>query len=229
MIIRIFAAASYRQQNTLHKQFMSSINNIDMRLSEIGLIDILRLDPTIRTDIRYATTNNFTGTILYDEPFGIYAEPEIAKRIAKANKELSRIMPGHTLIIFDAARPLSTQLKMYEYVKGSDLERYIAKPDGEHIGGFHNYGMAVDLSICNNDGKLLDMGTDFDSFSSTAHVGNELQLLKEGKISQDAYNNRMLLYWLMGSQALLPYPYEWWHYQYYDKESDKTMFQLIDF
>lgn len=202
---------------------------IDTYLREAGLMDLRELDPTIGTDIRYATTSNFTGRVLYPEPFGLFLEPELAQRVVAAHAMLKKVMPGHRFVVFDTVRPISVQYRMFDLVRGTDAEPYIAYPSGEHPGGFHNYGMAIDLSIAGPDGCLLDMGTDFDSFAPEAHAGDERRLLAEGRISPQAYTNRMLLYWLMGSQQLLPYPYEWWHYQFYWEETDKKRFKLIDF
>lgn len=198
-------------------------------LESLGLVNIRALDPSIKTDIRYATPNNFTGNILYDELYGVYAEPELARRVAAANSELHRIFPDYNIVVFDATRPLKVQYKMFDLVKGTEMEPYIALPSGEYPGGFHNYGMAVDISICDGNGQLLDMGTDFDSFSSLAHAGNERQLVADGLMTTEVYANRSLLYYLTGCQSLMPYPYEWWHYQYYQNEEDKKLFKLIDF
>lgn len=195
-----------------------------------GLFNLQELDPTIRSDVRYATSENFTGIILYKEKFGLYAEPNLARAICKANAELNAMLPGHSIVVFDAARPLTIQKQMFDIVKGTSSERYVANPyNNDFPGGFHNYGMAVDLSICNSEGQLLDMGTDFDSFSGLAHVGNERNLMKDGIITPGAYANRMLLYSIMGRQNLLPHPFEWWHYQLEQNELDKYQHVVLDF
>lgn len=195
---------------------------------ECGLINVCDLDPTIKTDIRYATENNFTGDVLYNHNPGTFCVPELAHAIVKANKLLKHLCPSSTIIIFDAARPMSVQRKMYDLVKDTPSERYVANPYGAYSGGFHNYGMAVDLSICDNDGTLWDMGTDFDSFREIAHVGSERVLLDNNEISFEAYRNRMLLYYIMAQNGLLPYRYEWWHYQYHQREEDKSKFILLE-
>lgn len=205
------------------------LKSINAFLADNGLVDVLKLDPTILTDVRYASENNFTGTVLYPVKFGIFLEPELAARIVRAHARLKEILPDARFVIFDAARPLNVQYRMFDSVKGTDKEKYIAYPSGEFPGGFHNYGMAVDISIAHSDGRLFDMGTDFDSFAELAHVGNERTLLSKGEITHEVYRNRMFLYWLMAEQELLPYPYEWWHYQYFQREEDKKNFVLIDF
>lgn len=198
-------------------------------MEEAGLIDILSLNPTLKKDIRYASADNFTGRVLYRTAFSLYAEPKLAEGIARAQEALQRLYPGYSIVIFDAARPLSVQREMYDIVRGTDWEPYIANPYAEGGAGFHNYGMAVDLSIADDKGSLLDMGSGFDSFTTLSHVGNERTLLLEGKITPEAYANRMLLFALMGREGLLPHKFEWWHFQYYQLDEDKRNFMLLDF
>jgi D-alanyl-D-alanine dipeptidase len=196
---------------------------------DMGLVNILDICPSIKLDIRYATTNNFTGEILYEDCNGAFCVPELAYALSDAQLELKQLHPDYSLVIFDAARPINIQKKMYDIVKGTNKECYVANPYGEYAGGFHNYGMAVDLSIVNSKGELLTMGTDYDSFEDTAHVGNEEQLLEKGLLTQEEYSNRLFLYQLMKNHNLFPYPYEWWHYQYHQKEEDKLKFKLLDY
>lgn len=205
------------------------MTQLDNKMRSFGLLNLQELDPTIKADVRYATTNNFTGKVLYHETFGLYAEERLAHAIVAASGDLSKLLPGYTLVVFDAARPLSIQKQMFDLVRGTPSEKYIANPYNEFPGGFHNYGMAIDLSICNVDGELLDMGTGFDSFDELAHVGSEREMMEKGRLSSDAYANRMLLYSIMGRHGLLPYPYEWWHYQLDRTEESKTKHPILDF
>ena len=198
-------------------------------MENTGLVNLLEMDRSIVADIKYGTSDNFTGQPLYTVKFGVYLQPEIAKAVVEVNKRLREIYPTRRVIVFDAARPLSVQKKMYEAVKGSPYEAYIANPYGEYPGGFHNYGLAVDLSITDLNEGELDMGTPYDSFSEAAHTGDEAALVKRGVLSRDAYANRMLLYSLTGEQGLKPHPNEWWHYQTNYSEDSKAGYQLLDF
>lgn len=194
-----------------------------------GLVEIKAINPNIVLNLRYATSDNFTGKVLYDTPDLGYCEPELAHRLSAIQQRLEAILPCHAIMVWDAARPISVQRHMFRLVQGTAAEPYIANPNGKHAGGFHNYGMAVDITIVDPHGKEIDMGTTFDSFRPEAHVGGELQLLREGRISSDAYRNRMLLYYLTAAEGLQPYAYEWWHYQLHQLETDKAKFHLLDF
>ena len=199
------------------------------KYKEYGLVDILSLQPNIKADIKYATTDNFTGKVLYTENVGAYAEPTLAQAVAQAQNTLKSINTDLSLVIFDAARPISVQKEMFELVKGTANERFIANPYGEFAGGFHNYGMAVDVAIIDGDEKMLDFGTGYDSFEDIAHSGGEAELVKKGLLTINAYKNRQLLYYIMGEHGMLPYAYEWWHFQLQYEESSKSNFKLLNF
>lgn len=199
------------------------------KYKEYGLVDILSLQPNIKADIKYATTDNFTGKVLYTENVGAYAEPTLAQAVAQAQNTLKSINTDLSLVIFDAARPISVQKEMFELVKGTANERFIANPYGEFAGGFHNYGMAVDVAIVDGDEKMLDFGTGYDSFEDIAHSGGEAELVKKGLLTINAYKNRQLLYYIMGEHGMLPYAYEWWHFQLQYEESSKSNFKLLNF
>lgn len=204
-------------------------NYFEDQFIKYGLVDVNSLDPTIEVNLKYASNDNFVGENVYGDLRKAYLEQELADCVSRVQKHLKELYPGYSLVIFDAARPFSVQQRMFQLVQGTPQAIYVADPDTSHKGGFHNYGMAVDLSIVDEEGKLLDMGTSFDYFGEEAHVGSEVTLVKKNKISREAYRNRMLLYYLMGDEGLLPYEFEWWHYQLYIHESDKKKFSLLDF
>ena len=199
------------------------------KYKEYGLIDILSIQQDIKTDIKYATNDNFTGKVLYSENVGAFTEPSLAQAVAQAQNTLKSINNNLSLVILDAARPISVQKEMFELVRGTVNERFIANPYGEFAGGFHNYGMAIDIAIVDGNGKMLDFGTGYDSFEDIAHSGGEAELVKKGLLSIEAYKNRQLLYYVMGKHGMLPYAYEWWHFQLTYKESDKSLYKLLDF
>lgn len=204
-------------------------NYFEDQFVKYGLVDINTLDSSIVINLKYASTDNFVGENVYGDLRKAYLEPELAVCLVRVQRQLKELYPGYSLVIFDAARPLSVQERMFQLVQDTPQAIYVADPNTSHKGGFHNYGMAVDLSILDDKGQLLNMGTSFDFFGEEAHVGNEVTLLKNGKISREVYKNRMLLYYLMADEGLVPYEFEWWHYQLYIFESDKKKFRLLDF
>lgn len=201
--------------------------NLKEKFISFGLVSIKETDPSIRIDLKYASEDNFTGQNLYGDLKEAYFVAEIAQRLASAQRALRRDHPDMSLIIYDAARPMSIQRHMFEIVKGTDKEIYVAAPfDG---GGYHNYGLAVDLSIVDASGKSLDMGSPFDCFDSISHVGEEDMLVESGRMTVQARENRAMLLKYMSEAGFDQNPAEWWHFQRYSRQEMMSNFKLLDF
>lgn len=198
----------------------------DKEFARVGFIDIQQIDSTIVVDLKYSSTDNFMGINMYGDLHKAYLRPEIAKKVAKAQKLLKEINSDYSLIIYDAARPISAQKSMFNKVKGTKYQRYVANP--YNGGGHHNFGCAVDLTIL-YQGKPVDMGTDFDSFSTLSHIDNEDTNLKNGTLSKEAYNNRKLLRSIMKKVGFNTERCEWWHYYCYRIKYARQNFPLLDF
>ena len=173
-------------------------------LMEMGLVDISPLDSSIIIALKYSTTDNFTKKVLYDSIQNAYLHPIAAEKLIKAQKLLKEKNPELSLIVYDAARPLSVQKKMYDVVQNTRYKAYVANPSRT---GLHNYGIAVDLSICNLKGEPLDMGTPFDYFGKEAGITNEPAYLTKKQIE-----NRNLLREVMTKAGFLTIRGEWWHF-----------------
>ena len=199
------------------------------KYAEYGLVDIASIDPSIKVELKYGTTDNFMHRVMYSMSDRAFAEENLARAVSAAQQLLKTINPSLSMIVYDAARPISIQRMMFDSVKGTPSERYVANPYDKIRGGYHNYGLAVDIAIVDEQGKMLDVGTGYDSFSELAHPGNEAVLVNKGLISMQAYENRMLLYYITAKQGLLPYEFEWWHYQLVQRDEDKQRYRLLDF
>lgn len=220
-------------------------SDIDRKMVEYGLVDIQSLDSTILVDLKYSTTDNFVGVDMYGDLERAYLEPAFAERVAKAQRILKQRNPKLTLLIYDAARPISVQRAMHKAVEGTELESFVA--DGTR-GGRHNYGVAVDLTIATIDGTPLDMGAGFDDFSAAASVKGTpdtsdatsrtidvyrsymMSMVENGVVTAEAAQNRVLLLEVMCEAGLVPYRREWWHYEELmpTKETRET-YKLLDF
>src|SRR5574344_1671437 len=123
-------------------------------------VDLQKLVPNIKLDVRYATSHNFTGKPIYTHARAFLRKPAAEKLLA-VQKELNA--KGLGLVIWDAYRPYVGALRFFEVCPDST---FCASPT---TGSVHNRGCAIDLTVCDlNTGKYLDMGTDFDSFSDSA-------------------------------------------------------------
>lgn len=182
----------------------------EFRLLEWGLVDVQRLDSSIRVHLVYSTPDNFAGRILYPDIHKAFLLPQLAQKIAAAQRELQSMRPDLTLVILDAVRPLSVQRTMFSLVQGTPRNIYVSNP--RNGPGLHNYGAAVDITLADTAGNLLPMGTEFDHFGPESHIDNEGRMLASGLITQQEYDNRRLLRQLMRNQGLITFRSEWWHF-----------------
>lgn len=149
----------------------------------------------------YATADNFMKQQIY--PCArCFLRPEAMEALQKAN-ELAKDK-DLKLVIYDCYRPYGYQRKMYEIVNNP---RYVAPPGK---GSNHNRGAAVDLTLADADGNILDMGNPFDDFSELSEYDND-------SISRAAQKNRKLLRKIMVKAGFSPYKNEWWHFDYRHK------------
>ena len=200
-------------------------SSMALYLEEQGLVNIHTLDSTIHVDLKYATTDNFTKEILYDDLTEAYLHPIAAQKLAKAQQLLKEIDPDLSLLVYDAGRPMSVQKKMYKVVQNTPYREYVADPSKT---GMHNYGMAVDLTICQSDGTALDMGTSFDFFGKAAGINQEEQLLNEGLLTREQINNRKLLRKVMTEAGFITIRGEWWHFNAVSRSEAKREVRVID-
>ena len=161
------------------------------------------------TDFKYASSDNFTGIVLYKDPAAFVRLPA-ALALQKVQLELAK--KGVGLKVFDAYRPYSVTEKMWKIVPD---ERYAANPAK---GSGHNRGAAVDVTLVDLATRQeLAMPTPFDNFTEKAHH-NYMQLSKEVLYNRALLKNTMEKY---GFKALST---EWWHYSLPDAEK----FELLD-
>lgn len=208
----------------MEAQSLDKTSKLEQYLKSKNMVDINELDSTIHFDLKYASTDNFTKTILYDSLFNIYLHPIAAKKLIKAQKRLKTIDPKLSLLIYDAVRPLSVQKKMYQVVQNTKFAAYVANPSRT---GLHNYGLAVDLTICNEDGISLDMGTPFDYFGSAAGINKEAELIERGILTPQQVKNRQLLREIMIYAGFLTIRGEWWHFNAVSLTEAKKSYEVI--
>ena len=132
---------------------------------------------------------------------------------------------GYSLIVYDAARPLSVQQKMWNVVKGTSKYIYVSNPS--RGGGLHNYGLAVDISILDDKGTPLPMGTPVDHLGREAHITEEAVLVAQGKLTEQERENRLLLRQVMKEAGFHPLPSEWWHFNRVSRQTAKERYRVI--
>ncbi len=190
-----------------------------------GMVNIHSVDPTIRVSLMYSRPDNFTGRVLYDDLREGYLHPKAAKALALAQQRLKELHPELSLIIFDATRPMSIQQKMWNVVKGTPKNIYVSNP--ARGGGMHNYGMAVDISICRENGDTIPMGALVDHMSSLSHIDHEDVLVKTKRMTAEARANRQLLREVMAVGGFKPLRTEWWHFNLCTRAEAKRNYKVI--
>ncbi len=200
--------------------------DLDSYFRSIGLVEVSAIDKSIHFELKYATADNLFKESVYTGITGIWLHPDAAVKLIKAQKILKETNPDYSLIVYDAARPMSVQRRMWNLVRGTNKTNYVSNP--AKGGGLHNYGMAVDVTIINKAGKPLPMGSPFDHFGEEAHINKEEMLLQSGKITREEFNNRRLLRMVMRQAGFRTILYEWWHFNACSREEAKKNYKLIE-
>ena len=166
-------------------------------------VELIKLDPTIRLEIRYATTNNFLGTVFYSEPRAFMQRPA-AEAVVRASRRLHAM--GYGLLVHDAYRPWYIT-KVFWDATPDDKKVFVADPAK---GSRHNRGCAVDLTLYDlKTGKPVEMVSTYDETTARAYPdypgGTSLQRWHR-KLLRDA----------MEAEGFTVYTAEWWHFDYKD-------------
>lgn len=207
---------SFKKQKSVFAQKMDSL----------GYINIAEADTTIAINLIYTTADNFTGKVLYGDFSEAYLHPLAMESLIKAQSLLKAENQEYTLVVYDAARPMSVQRIMWDVVKNTPQKIYVSNP--ANGGGMHNYGLAVDVTILDEKGSPLSMGTPFDYFGDEAHIDKEDELVKQGKISAQERANRRLLRNVMQKAGFKSLRSEWWHFNRVSRNVAKANYKVIE-
>jgi len=199
----------------------------ELSMQKQGLVEVTSQVPGVLVELKYATTDNFMKKDVYGCLTHAYLQKETVAKLKKAQALLEKEHPGFHLLIYDAARPLSKQWELWntltEYPPAK-RRTYVADPKEHSI---HNYGSAIDLTVADEKGKPLEMGTKYDFFGELAYPKEEARFLKAGKLSQKAIDNRLILRQAMTQAGFTGIDYEWWHFNAFSRKVAKQMFQVV--
>ena len=188
------------------------INLEDMpKRADADFVKVRDYIPDIVTDLKYATTANFTGTVIYDFT-EVYLRYSTVIKLMEVQKELRQ--QGLRLKIWDGFRPLDAQQKLWD-----------AKPDPVYVSNpktgtnSHSRGHTLDVTLVNRDGKELEMPTGFDDFTTFADRDYS-------DCTNTAASNAMLLPELMEKHGFRGLQTEWWHFT--EDKTDYPIEQVFD-
>lgn len=182
-----------------------------MKKIRCSLVELIRLDPTIQLDVRYATNQNFVGRAVYSEP-RVFLQPKVAEILVQAHQSLKT--RGLGLSVFDGYRPWSVT-KIFWDVTEPPKRHFVADPEK---GSVHNRGAAVDLTLFDlKSGKQVEMPSDFDEMTERSYLsytgGSEL-----GRQYRDELQS------VMRKVGFTGYEYEWWHFN----APDWQTYEILD-
>ena len=200
-------------------------NELEKKFVKAGLINVHAIDKSIKVDlVNSDPEKNYFRENFYNGLNKAYLRKEVAKKLSLAQKKLKSQFPEYSLLIMDAARPRSVSRLMYEKMKGTKFEKFVANPKN---GSMHNYGIAVDVTIVDGNDKEIDMGfTPF--YKSNLSIYWGYAKLKIFDLSEAQKQNRKLLANVMKEAGFTPLSYEWWHFNGMLKEEARKKYQIIE-
>lgn len=171
------------------------------------MVLILDYIPDMVIDLKYATTDNFTGQVIYDND-DAYLRYGTVKKLMQVQNELKA--KGYKLVLWDGYRPVEAQFKLWNICPNPN---YVSNPNN----GFskHSRGNTVDITIVTLDEQTVEMPTGFDDFTKEADR-------EYSDVSATAAANSQMLEDIMTKAGFKGYRGEWWHY------SDTTEYPVIE-
>ncbi len=200
-------------------------NEIEKKFVAAGLINIHAIDKSIKVDLVNSDPDkNYFRENYYNGLNKAYLRREVANKLSLAQKYLKSQIPEYSILIMDAARPKSVSQLMYDKMKGTRFEKFVANPKK---GSMHNYGIAVDVTIVDENDKEIDMGfTPF--YKSNLLIYWDYAKLKMFDLSESQQKDRKLLSNIMKKAGFIPLSYEWWHFNGMPKDEARKKFQIIE-
>jgi zinc D-Ala-D-Ala dipeptidase len=169
-----------------------------------ALVELVKLDSTIKLDIRYATSNNFVGKPVYSEARAFLQRPA-AEALLKVNRWLKS--KGYGLLIYDAYRPWSVT-KLFWDITPADKRVFVADPS---IGSVHNRGCAVDVGLYDlRTGREVEMTGAYDEMTERSFV------TYTGGTTEQRANRDLLRKAMEQDNYFFVFPEEWWHFNFKD-------------
>ena len=170
--------------------------------------------PLVSVDLRYATPDNFVGRDVYGGIDCNYLRREAGDALEKAAAWIASHRPGYSLLVLDALRPQRVQELLWNELAGTPLTMYLANPER---GSIHSFGMAVDVTVLDPQGREVDMGTGFDEMTLASHPEYEVELMSQGQLTAQHLLERGWLRAAMREAGFHGISTEWWHFDFGDR------------
>ena len=178
----------------------------------------------LRVDLRYATATNFMGRDMYSPLDCAWAHCDAVNGLKLAIAWLARQRRGAHMCVLDAVRPQRVQEAMWAALADTPLTAYLAPPDR---GSIHSFGMAIDATLVDANGREFDIGTSFDDMAELSHPSLEAAFLRTGALDDKQVSNRRLLREAMCRGGFTGIGTEWWHFDCGDRAVVRATFARV--
>jgi zinc D-Ala-D-Ala dipeptidase len=173
------------------------------KFKQSRLVELIKLDPTLKLDIRYATTNNFAQRAVYTQARA-FLQADAARALIRAHKKAKKL--GYGFTIFDGYRPWAVT-KLFWEITPPDQRDFVADPSK---GSRHNRGCAVDMTLHDlRTGQEVSMPSPYDDFTDKASSDSTAGTPEQRRL-------RDLLRSLMEGEGFTVFESEWWHFDFND-------------
>ena len=179
----------------------------------------------IAVELRYASARNFVGRDLYGALDCAWLHEDAAAGVERAVAHLAALAPGVRLLVLDALRPHRVQIELWSHLEGTDLRQYVADPA---LGSIHSFGMALDATLVDAEGRELDMGSGFDEMRELSHPRLEAHHLASGALAATAHRHRALLRAALAAGGFRGIDNEWWHFDLGERAHVRATFTRVD-
>ena len=172
-------------------------------MQDVELIDLAATLPGLMFDLKYATADNISGYAIYRDAQALL-HPDAAAALRRSS-DIARLA-GFRLLVLDAYRPQQAQWHLWDACPDAD---YVVPPAR---GSNHSRGVAIDVTLVDEAGNILEMGTGFDDMSAESHPFHP-------NVPQQAQRHRLLLNAIMLGGGFVGMPTEWWHFELPDAQN----------
>lgn len=200
---------------------------LELKLLDAGLVNVQDSIPQIYVDLKYSSTDNFIGLDVYGNLNSAYLQPDVYIKLKKAFLYLKNQDSSLSFLIYDAVRPRSVQQLMWDTLDMPIAKKvkFVSNPNN---GSLHNYGAAVDITLCDSTGSPLDMGAGFDDTRLIAWPVHEQKFLESGELNQKQIDNRILLRKAMRAGGFFNIQSEWWHFNSCYRAEAQSKYKIIE-
>ncbi|GAB6180865.1 hypothetical protein JCM14036_21840 [Desulfotomaculum defluvii] len=202
---KLFLGTTPQKNSVSMEEYQNKLNSEEYHAD---LVKLTELDDSFFYDLKYASTDNFTGKKIYSQAICLIHR-NTAQKLISANNDFKQL--GYRIKIYDAYRPYSAQRVLYN---AAENKTFLADPEK---GSNHNRGAAVDITLVDEKGNELPMPSKFDEFSIRSRINYY-------STEQKLINNRELLGRVMVKHGFKRIGNEWWHFE--DTEAKK--YPLLD-